>query len=568
MKINPDKIEYRQTNWLKMVIDLIAPKFLYLVAGRGMGKTSDVQAERGQEVCYDMPGAPLAFVGDTYMNLTKNTVHTFIEGWERLGWREHTSKQIGHFVVDQRPPDYFNDAYSRLKTYKHTISTITGANFNLVSMDRPSSSAGNNYVHLFGDEVKYFKENKLKKLTPAIRGNAVRFGHSPYFRGRTFTTDYPNVNDVREEDWILNMKKNMDKKQILQILDCAFILNDIRIEYAEAEENQEFDKLKNIARKLERWENRYYKIRKNSTLFYIASSMVNVDNLTVGYFIEQFEGGEVEDYNTSILSMKPSLEVGARFYGNLNPIHFYTDGYNYDYYDQFGLRDNITQDSRGLRYIRTHEKLECGVDFGNMIAMVIGQEQWPKYRTLKNIHVLTPEWIDSLAKHFLTFFKHHKRKELDMRYDRSANAYNKQKQDLATKLKNYIEKQEDSSGKMKPTGWKVNLLSKGQANITHLDEFDLMNDLMSNNVAGLPQLLIDQFECKELKSSLELAPSEKDSKGNIRKIKKSEKLATKRLPMESTNYSDAFKYLMCRKKYMDIAKSRRAVLLGDPKIRG
>jgi len=111
-------------------------------------------------------------------------------------------------------------------------------------------------------------------------------------------------------------------------------------------------------------------------------------------------------------------------------------------------------------------------------------------------------------------------------------------------------------------------MSKGQANITHAEEFDLMSDLMGGNTPGLPQLLIDQFECKELKSSLELAPTEKDPKGNVRKVKKSKKYSVKRLPMESTNYSDAFKYLMCRKKYMDIAKARQAILLGDPKVRG
>ncbi|MFZ4463082.1 MAG: hypothetical protein ACOYN5_04505 [Bacteroidales bacterium] len=566
MKINRENSELRQTNWLKMVIDLIGPKNLYLVAGRGTGKTSDVLAERSQDIIHDMPGAPLAFVGDTYMNLVKNTVKTFIEGWERLGWREASEKQTGHFVTDKAPPSYFAKPYSRLDTYKHTLSTFNGCNFNLVSMDRPSSGAGNNYVHLVGDEVKYLKEHKLKKLTPAIRGNYVKFGHSPYFRGRTFTTDYPDVNDIREDNWILRMRENMDKKQILMILDCAFVLNEIRFEYYNAEKSQDPAKLELIAKKIKRWEERYYKIRKNSTLFYIASSMVNVDILTEGYFFEQFQDLEFEDYKTSILSMPPSLEPGARFYGNLSAKHFYSDGYNYDYYDRFGLRDNITQSSRGLRYIMPDVKLEAGVDFGNMIGMVIGQEQWPNYRCLKNIHMLTPEWIPDIAKAFTSFFSDHIHKELDMYYDRSANNFNKQKQDLASKLKQSIEKQE-IGGRLKPTGWKVNLMSLGQGNITHTEEFDFMNDLMRGNLPGLPNLLIDQFECRELKSSLELAPVEKDTKGNIKKQKKSEKFPVKRLPMESTNYSDAFKYLMCRRKYLDVSKARRAPVMADPSWR-
>jgi hypothetical protein len=567
MKIKLEKSEFRLTNWLSMVINMISPKNLYLIVGRGAGKTSDILAGRAQDIVHDMPGAPLAFVGDTYTNLLKNTAKTFIEGWERLGWIEADGKTKGHFVVDKQPPDYFKKPFTKFKSFKHTISTFTGANFTLVSMDRPSSGAGSNYVHVLGDEVKYFKKNKIKKLTPAIRGSIQRFGHSPYFRGRTFTTDFPDMNRIDEDDWILDLKKNMNKEQIKSILDCAFILNAIRIEYQQAEQTKNVELLKKVAVKLVRWEKRYYKIRMNSTFFYIASSFVNADILTEGYFPEQLADGSLEDYLTSILSMKPAIEKGMRFYGNLSEAHFYHDGYNYSYYDQYGIRDNITQSSRGLKYIRKHEKLETGVDFGNMCSMVIGQEQWPNYRVLKNMHVLTPEWIDHLAKNFIDFFQHHERKELDMYYDRSGNAYSKQKQDFATKLKNAIEKRKDDSGSVKSTGWKVNLMSVGQGNISHPEEFDLMNDLMGNHVTALPKLLIDQFECKELKSSLEMAPVEKDAKGNIKKVKKSEKFPVKRLPMESTNYSDAFKYLMCRKKYMDIVKARQQIKFSDVAIR-
>lgn len=563
-----EQVDLRYANWLKQTIDLISPKNLYLIAGRGMGKTSDILAERSQDIVYDMPGGSFAFVGDTYINLQKNVVKTFLEGWERKGWREYSDNKIGHFVVDRKPPTYYKQPFTRLESYKHVISVFNGCNFTLVSMDRPSSGAGNNYLHLFGDEAKYLKEDKLKKLTPAIRGDYIRFGHSAFYRGRTFTTDYPDPNSIYEDDWILRMAKNMDKKQIGLILDCAFTLNDIRIQYLKAEQDQDKDKLKNVARSLERWEVRYNKIRRNSTLFYIATSFVNADILTEGYFLEQFQELEFVDYKTTILSMKRMLEKGAMFYGNLAERHFYSDGYNYDYYDRFGLKDNITETSNGLKYIRTHEKLEIGIDFGNMISLVIGQEQWPNYRVLKDMYVLTPQYIQELANEFLLFFEPHKRKEIDLYFDRSMNAYRKQKQDLATKLKNAIEKRTTTDGITKPTGWNVNLMSIGQGNISHGEEYDLMTDLLSEKNQGLPRLLIDQFEAKEYKSSIELAPLEKDGKGNIKKIKTSEKFAVRRLPMESTNMSDAGKYLLCRKKYLDIVKSRRPTYVGDPGLRG
>lgn len=568
INIKDDRVELRYGNWLKQAIDLISPKNLYLIAGRAMGKTSDVLAERSMDVCYDMPGASFALVGDTYLNLQKNVIKTLKEGWDRKGWIEIEGNKIGHFISDKHPPGYFKKPHSALETYKHAISIFNGCTFTLVSLDRPSSGGGNNYQHIFGDESKYQKEDKLKKLTPAVRGNYIRFGNSPFYRGRTFTTDYPDPNSIYEDDWILRMVKNMDKKQIADILECAFVLNDIRIEYMQAEKESDPSKLKNIARSLERWEARYNKIRRNSTLFYIATSFVNADILTEGYFIEQFQTLEPEDYQTTILSMKRKLEEAAMFYGNLAEKHFYSDGYNYDYYDRFGLRDNISENCRGLKYLRVNEKLELGVDFGNMVGMTIGQEQWPYYRMLKNMFVLPPQYIQELANNFLDFFEPHKRKEIDLYYDRSGNQLYRQKQDIANKLKNTIEKRTDNNGHIKPTGWKVNLMSVGQGNISHTEEYDLMVDMLGEKNPGLPKLLIDQFECKEYKSSLEMAPLEKDTKGNIKKVKKSEKLAPRRLPMESTNMSDAGKYLLCRKKYLDVVKSRRSISFGDPGLRG
>ena len=166
---------------------------------------------------------------------------------------------------------------------------------------------------------------------------------------------------------------------------------------------------------------------------------------------------------------------------------------------------------------------------------------------------------------FINFFSAHKRKVLHLYYDRAANQYSKAKQDFATKLKKSIE----IDGNGNATGWHVVLMSVGQANITHSEEFDLMNELMSDRNRHLPKLQIDGHECRELKSSLELAPVEKDGRGNIKKDKRSEKLAAHRLPMESTNMSDAFKYLLCRKKYLKVVKKKGTIgTLGDVKVRG
>ena len=40
----------------------------------------------------------------------------------------------------------------------------TGFNFTFISLDRPAIGAGRSYVGVFGDEVKYFPEEKFTNL--------------------------------------------------------------------------------------------------------------------------------------------------------------------------------------------------------------------------------------------------------------------------------------------------------------------------------------------------------------------------------------------------------------------
>ena len=74
---------------------------------------------------------------------------------------------------------------------------------------------------------------------------------------------------------------------------------------------------------------------------------------------------------------------------------------------------------------------------------------------------------------------------------------------------------------------------------------------------SLPSLLVDAVNCRELVSSIELAKAEVKYRGNVKivaKVKRSEKLEPKKLPMLSTNFSDAFKYLMMRRRWLQALK--------------
>lgn len=551
-KVDTTELDVRYSNWLSLMIDLIEPKDLYLIGGRGTAKTQDILAKRMIKIFKSMPGSAMSYTADTYVNALGNLIPELREGWTRQKFFEDL-----HYVCDSKPLDHFDKPLKGTTEYKNTICTVFGNIVYIKSLDRPSVNAGISVVHLFGDEAKYHKEDKIKKAIPTLRGDSKLWGDCHYFMGKTFLTDMPDIND-NEFDWILNMKDHMNLKQIHMILQTSLICNDIEWELYLAEQNKaSFRVIQRIKDKLKNWYIRLDKIRKGSVFFAIVSSLVNLDVLKFEYILNQRESlTSYEEFQKAILSLSPRLEKGQRFYGNLADHHFYIDGYDYDYYDQFGLKSNISQCSEGLRYIIKNKPLEAGVDFGNMTSMVIGQYNGEYMRILKDMYTLTPESYVQLAEKFKEFFKTHQTKHLKLYYDRQMNNLRKQNLDSASAFKNAIERDLDG----KPSGWFVSLMSLGQGNIPHGLEYDMCNSIMGEKKPRLPKLLIDKNECKSLKASLELAQVEtktgKDGKKMIGKVKTSEKKPTHRLPLESTNMSDAFKYLICRKEFISIFKSK------------
>lgn len=556
-------------NWLAQFLAMILPTNLSLVAGRGSAKTTEIQVERLIEMIYDMPGAPVAWVADTFTNLQANVLPMVLEGLERKDYKEGV-----HFIIEKEPPKFsdkeceglpewlkphFWKPFNKIVSYKRTIIFFTGFNITFGSLDRPASLAGRSYVHVFGDEAKYFPEEKIANLLKAVRGYRVQFGHSPFYRGRTFTTDMPNTSNAGEYDWIFKDMKNMDRKMVMTIYKTALIMNEATQEFITARErfmethsDEDRKEYKNKLRTLNRWRSDWYELRKlpkARTVFLVASSYVNVDILSLEYF-EDAMATQLSDVNAAILSMPPKLEAGMRFYANLGERHFYDDGNILSIQNSFGLleQENCTV----LRHLNPRRALDAGMDFGNMNSMIVAQDDGHTLRCLKTFYVLPPAYLRELADTFLAYFTQHEEKTLNLYYDRAGNNYRKQKEDIASKIKAAIEK--DGNGRS--TGWTVILKSKFQGNIAQADEYVFMQELLSGRNKRLPAILIDTYNCRPLKASLEGAKTRKTDKGIIAKDKRSEKLAPERLPMESTNMSDAFKYLTMRKIWIAAARGR------------
>lgn len=559
-------------NKFAQLISLVGARKSYVELGRGSAKTTDVQCERLIDLVEDMPGAPVAWVADTFTNLQTNILPSVLEGLERKGYIEGV-----HFVVEKEPPTFtdrekanlpewlrkhFWKPFNKLVSYKRTIIFYTGLNIRFGSLDRPSSLAGASYVFVFGDEAKYFHPQKIANLLKANRGYYAEYGHSIFYRGVMFTSDLADTSHIGEYDWLQKEAKNMNVETILQVLQVGLVYNEALHEFVAAKEKylktkdpEDLEDCRKKQRTANRWRARWQISRKQKTAstFYIrASSYVNADILTADWFADALASG-LPDTKTAILSMKPRLESGDRFYAGLKEKHFYFDGINEDAYDLLQLRDR--PDCRILKYLNLDKPIIGGVDFGNMCSMSIAQEgkegKADALRVLKFLYTLAPEYIADLGKKFREYFAPMKMKVLFLYYDRAGNSYKSVNKDQISELKKAIEYNE----KGLRTGWVVHLMSQSQDTIYQSEEYNFMQVIMSETNPRLPVIRIDAYACKELKSSLEMART-KVKDGIIHKDKSSEKLPVSELPMKSTNPSDSFKYLLMSKERRKIVKNR------------
>jgi hypothetical protein len=563
LKISTEQVDLRWANWWAQLICLMMPTNLYGIAGRGTGKTVTVLANRLIDMMYDLPGAPVVWAADTFADLHKNIIPSLLEGLVMLGMQEGRD-----FVMNKIPPLAWRDRmYNKRRDFKQTLVFANGFNATFVSLDRPAIGAGASYVAIFGDEVKYFPEEKITNLLKAVRGFRVKYGDSPWYRSRSFMTDMPNENHIGEDNWILKMGKLNDKARILLNIRCSFVYNNTKQVYASYQQQYQAaleqkrqgiiadSELLNIQnhrdnayKNMERWRGRWDKTRKGLDFFTMVSSYVNVDILGADWFSDEISEA-LEGMSANILSIIPKIEANRMFYPNLCDDNFYADGYLNEVIEQHPLGWQETCDV--LKYLNMSMPLESGMDAGNMLSMVFGQRKGHELFLLKEVYSLPPAGVRQLADEFIRYFKSMRTKILMLHYDRSMNNYHRTSADMATQIKKNIERNAEGV----PTGWRVILLSKGQGNISSNQEYRFFMDLLSGNLNNiLFRIRIDRYNCPNLKSEMEVTLTKlAQSNGGanlIVKQKTGDKLPLARLAKESTNLTDALKYFVMRKEWL------------------
>ena len=556
-------VSRRYINQYAMVAALCMPQNFIGILGRASAKTTQFQAMRIQQAVQECPGAPFVWVTDTYSNLHKNVIPSVLEGLRFLGWELDRE-----FVIDRLPPiEWQRQMYNVIDKYKQVMTFWNGFTFTFVSLDRPSIGAGRSYVGLFGDEVKYWPEEKFTNIRKAVRGYRARYGESPWYRSLSLTSDMPNPNHQGEYTWVMKLARLMDKEKVKLLLQTGQALNEARRRYAQSVLGglpAESSEQKNAERNLQRWEQRWTELRRGTTLFMVASTLINADVLGEEFFREELEAG-LEGIDTNLLSIPQKLTADQKFYATLSERDFYHDGTRNDVIEQHPY--GWEEDSTVLRHLDASRPLDGGMDDGNMKSLVIGQQTGREYRVLKELYTLPPDNERQLADRFLDYFQPHRTKLLRLYYDRAMNNYRRTGNSAMQRIKQAIEHRADGTR----TGWRVQMMSLGQGDIYSDTEYRFFSALFARQLQRqLFVLLIDAHNCPNLKAEMESAPvlvveDKRTGRKSLRKDKRGERLPAHRLPQESTNLTDALKYLILRREWVNIwqAFGKHAVI--DPK---
>jgi hypothetical protein len=525
---------------LQICVNLADPKVLLCELGRGSGKTSQIMSSRIDRVQNSMPGALITLGAATYRDIFSNILPGLLEYFGK-----NYERGI-YYEVGKEPPRHFKKCISQQFDWKHSISFHTGTVIKFVSADRMESVLGINAAHSFWDELlRIKKEFMLERAMPILRSDRSKFGKSPYFMGWSGFTSTPNFET--DEDWFLEMEKEMNIELINSIQEIAYEV-DLRFQELEiARKSLDFDNVKRLERFIDRWNKRLSELRRGQTCYVRASSFSNLKILGIEYIQNLIKSIKDKDMlYTSIFAIR-KLKVKDMFFGKFGKQHLFEDGYNYRHIDLLSAGEEIEDSSRHLRYYDKKKPLYAGYDAGPFQSIVFAQRnhQNKEFRILKNFWVYHPDQQDVLAKKINHFFGDG-RKELILHYDRAANQKDPEWRKFYPVYREMGVNDTDAillKKELNALGWKVILMSTNQKVIYHSQHYRLLNELFGTNNDKRDKILIDRNECDALVSSINHTPL-KRHEGRIVLDKSSERLPFEEQAYNSTQLASACMYLL------------------------
>lgn len=491
-------------NKIQALINLVDPRILMAVAGRGLGKTSQITAPRILRAARLMPRETSIISHKSFVALFTNVIPTVLESFRAElvmpdgSRRPQLVEGIDYVVGEKDLPKHFQQPRYPLIYPERSIVFASGHVLQGVSVDRADSIAGRSVVHAFLEEMKYTDGEKVRtRIIPAIRTSRIGSGseaHKCHLHGGiTGVTDIGRVS-IGESNWFLDYEERTDPQLISDILTLALTVNRARycLEMGEKE--------RSATARIAKWEPLLNDLRRSATFFIKASTFVNRDVLGFEYFKTQREILDMSEFLSSICS------IGDRNRDNLffelwdETRHTFDDSYRNAVIRQLNFKESaFTITAEHLNYYEPTQKLLLGYDPGSFSSVVAAQEKKAdnSLRVLKEFFVYPPEDAADLARKIDVFFGLASRlRFIDLYYDRAGNKRNRQYERDARTDAEKLKKELESYG------WRVRLMNLDQATIYHWQHHRLWRRLLAEQERSIPRIRIDANECQNLVSAM------------------------------------------------------------------
>ncbi len=429
MKIRP--LHFNVPQIKTMLVDATET---YVVAGRGVGKSSGVIAPWLIRRAAEMPRSMGGIVGATFQQLLVRTLPPVVSMWKRMGYQQNI-----HFIIGQDPLSNKMSSWRQMWKWedrqpytmpldsKHAIYWFNGSCQVLISQDRIGSSNGLSLAYVSGDEAKLLNKARFdEEVMPTLRGDRQHFGSCVGYGGQLFTTDMPTTAKSR---WILEKAQEMDVDQISQIIENQILFNHLQKQYHSADKNLRIS----LKRRLQGIQIRLNHLRigakhpesenrRISTFYLEASALDNLDVLGPQYLKRMQKSLTDLAYKTSILNQRIN-QIEGGYYSKFDPDHHGTDWFDYNYLDSFIGRTAPTEDSRQDAGIDPSSAIDIACDYGTFNCLVTGQRVGMEYRLFRGFHRSKGEGlIQNVVQDFVKYYAHHGRKVVNYYYDHTAVA--------------------------------------------------------------------------------------------------------------------------------------------------
>ena len=532
---NSENFERFYMNAVQILANVIDSNILIAELARATGKTEGIMTPRIIRVANDMPGELSFLVHKTYVALLTNVWPNIQASFARpvmVNGQQRPLLEYGidYVVGETKLPSHFRRPRYPISYPKHSVVFRNGHHLQFVSSDQPESVAGRNAVHAFIEEMKHNRGEKLKtRLFPSLRGGSADIRQSAYYEGVTGVSDTARV-DLGEDNWFEEYENTMDKGLVEEIATVSLSLNKsiymlykLKSELKQTKNPVVIDKIRIETAKLqhtiELWKPRLADMRRNSIYYIRASSFANKDILGPKFFKTQLDTLDVDEFLTSICSIRHK-EVTNKFFSTYDKeIHQFKDSYLYDSILKFDLKDQFILTAHYLKHYDNSEPIYVGYDPGAFSSIICAQkkEYGKRLDIIKEFWACLPDEQESLAKQFYDFFGSDATNRLIHLYpDRAGNKKREELEQITTDsraLKHALESY----------GFSVVLYNEGQGTIYYWQQFKLCQLLFNNGSRNyLPIIRIDENECKNLCSAILISPIIKKN-GSIELDKSSER---------------------------------------------